>query len=89
MGYKMNGFSGFGNSPLKSGLGLKHKSDSTGFDMDYDETDKEDNPTYLDPSDPKYDKTKQKRLYDGVKNPPKKGEVGTAQQADYDKMSNK
>ena len=31
----MKGFSGFGNkSPLKSGLGLKHKSDSAGFDMD-------------------------------------------------------
>ena len=33
-GFKMKGFSGFGNTPLKSGLGLKHKSDSTGFDMD-------------------------------------------------------
>ena len=28
MGYNMNGFSGFGNSPAKSGLGQKHKSDS-------------------------------------------------------------
>ena len=33
-GFKVKGFSGFGNTPLKSGLGLKHKSDSTGFDMD-------------------------------------------------------
>ena len=39
-------------SPAKSGLGLKHKSDSTGFDMDYDEYNRDGSPNYSDPTDP-------------------------------------
>ena len=39
-------------SPAKSGLGLKHKSDKEGFDMDHDEYNPDGSPNYNDPTDP-------------------------------------
>jgi hypothetical protein len=50
MGYKMTGFSGFGNSPMKKKIWPPTKGE---FDIDYDEIDKEGNPNYSDPTDPK------------------------------------
>ena len=50
MGYKMSGFSGFGNSPAKKKIWPPTKGE---FDIDYDEIDKEGNPNYSDPTDPK------------------------------------
>ena len=51
--FKMKGFSGFGNSPLHSGVGSKNKSDRKSFDIDHDEIKKDGSNNYSDPTDPK------------------------------------